>query len=1422
MKGSKIAVGIDVGSVSVKVALVDAEKRVVMHSYKRSRGQPVESILDELKSALQGYENSRIAAVGCTGTGGTLIAGLLGGVFANEVVAQSMATSVVEPDVRTIIEMGGEDSKLISLKPDEKLGTLVVEDFAMNAMCAAGTGSFLDQQASRLGIDIENEFAELALKSENPPRIAGRCSVFAKSDMIHLQQIATPDYDIVAGLCYAVARNFKSTVARGKKFAKPIAFHGGVAANRGVVKAFEDILGLDEGELVIGEYHATMGAVGAALYAVDQPVKGFRFNGLEPIEEYLSKRKPARSRRKPLTLDREFYREFKATEPYCFPSDSSKVDCYLGVDVGSLSTNVVLIDRDEKVVARRYLMTGGRPIEAVRRGLAEIGEEVSGRVNVLAAGTTGSGRYLTGDFIGADIVKNESTAQATAAIKIDPKVDTIFEIGGQDSKYISIDDGVVIDFEMNKACAAGTGSFIEEQAEKLGLSIKDEFSDLALMAENPVGCGERCTVFMESDLVTHQQQGCARQDLVAGLAYSIVYNYLNKVVADRRVGERIFFQGGVAYNEGVVAAFEQVTGKKIYVPPDHDVTGAIGAALLAKEVNPDGPSRFKGFDLSTRKYEVKTFECKSCSNRCTIKKVTIEGEAPSFYGSRCEKYDVDRRKKKIELPDLFSERIEWLFGEKPAGMPGQVVESVKEKPATGKKTIGLPKMLFFHDTYPLWETFFEELGFEVVASDRTHQKVIQSGVETVTAEVCFPIKVAHGHILNLMERDVDFIFLPSVINQERENPGIEENYLCPYVQATPYMVASAVDLENCDPVVLTPKLHFQRGQKVVERELEELAGPLGVSSRKISAAFEKAMEAQVEFRRKCAERGREILDSIPPDQKALVIVGRPYNGCDPGVNLDIPRKLGDMGIQSIPMDFLPLGDVDISANFPNMYWSYGQKILSAAQIIKDDPRLYAVYVTNFGCGPDSFITHFFRNIMAGKPYLQIEIDEHSADAGIITRCEAFLDSLRSGEGIKRQFLCSTSKRALTKELGDRTLYIPRMSDHAFAVAAALRSTGIKAEVIPEPDEEALDWGREFTSGKECLPAIVTTGDLIRLTKQPDFDPSKTAFFMPQACGPCRFGQYNQLHRMILDGQGYQGVPIISPSSKDSYAEFQSAQGDFQRAGWQGIVAVDFILKLLHETRPYETVPGTTEKAYWESIDDLCETIEKKGDVSDSMARAADRFDRVEIDRSVRRPRIGVVGEIYLRLNRFSNQDIIKKIEELGGEAWLAPMSEWIFYTNYMYKYHSRTEGRYKDFLKVVIKDWVQKRDERRIGKSLEKKLMSFHESTIEEVLDLSEPYLHRSFGGEAILSIGKAIDYVEKGLSGVVNIMPFTCMPGTVATAISKRVREKMGGVPWLNIAFDGTEQANTRTRLEAFVHQCKQFHHQNRAVDSPDLLEIK
>ena len=513
----------------------------------------------------------------------------------------------------------------------------------MNSICAAGTGSFLDQQARRIGVPIENEFGQMSLKSVDPPRIAGRCSVFAKSDMIHHQQIATPLHDIVAGLCFALARNFRSNLARSKEIKKPVVFSGGVAANIGMVRAFREILDLNENELIISKHHASMGAIGAVMYAHSNNLEMNHFAGLKKLEEYLAADSTTFTSLPKLTESAAEYKKY--VHPITKGKDKTKV--YLGLDIGSLSTNVVLIDDQHRVISRRYLPTAGKPLEAIQKGLTEIYDEIGEYVEVIGAGTTGSGRYLTGDFIGADTIQNEITAQATAAIDYDPTVDTIFEIGGQDSKYISIENGVVVDFEMNKVCAAGTGSFLEEQAEKLNINIVDEFGEMALSSDCPVKLGDRCTVFMESDLNSFMQKGARNENLVGGLAYSIVYNYLQKVVVDRKVGDKIFFQGGVTNNKAVVAAFEQVLGKKIIIPPHFDVTGAIGAAILAKRSMEKGQkTRFKGFGVRNATYDISRFVCQSCTNHCEIRRVKIAGVKKSlFYGGRCEKYETDDRKK---------------------------------------------------------------------------------------------------------------------------------------------------------------------------------------------------------------------------------------------------------------------------------------------------------------------------------------------------------------------------------------------------------------------------------------------------------------------------------------------------------------------------------------------------------------------------------------------------------------------------------------------------------------------------------------------------------------------------------------------------------------------------------------------------------
>lgn len=993
--------GIDVGSTTVKVVVLTQECTLLAHRYLRSKGQPRQTLLQAMEELSQHIDLSRVTGVGLTGSGGEPIARLIGGHHVNELIAQTRAVGALYPQARTVIEIGGQDSKLLSVEWDTQSGKMVLVDFSMNALCAAGTGSFLDQQAERLDIAIEDEFAALAVQSQNPARIAGRCTVFAKSDMIHLQQKGTPLSDILAGLCMALARNFKSVIGKGKSFTPPILFQGGVAYNAGVVRAFESVLQLPPGELIVPEHHQLMAALGTALVARDEASQGLlpTFCGFEPLREYVISGKTERKSMPKLMLtSSSISQKNEPINPEYAKQAAERLPVYMGVDVGSISTNVVLIDEYAQVVARRYLHTAGKPLEAVRRALNEIDAEVGQHVEVCGVGTTGSGRYLTADFVGGDVVRSEITAQARAAVAIDPAVDTVFEIGGQDSKYIALNHGAVVDFAMNSACAAGTGSFLEEQADRLQIDIKEDFSQMALASSSPTCLGERCTVFMESDIVHHQQQGAKVDELTAGLAYAIVQNYLNRVLDGRQIGKNVFFQGGVAWNKSVVAAFETLTKRKVTVPPHHDVTGAIGVAILALEEmtckGQDGSvkaTKFKGFDLNNRQYHSTVFECKACPNLCEVNKVVIGGEKPFFYGARCDKFEDAGRSRTVAtrtIPDLFAERHDFLMGDymPPTG------------PRNGRLRVAIPRSLIFYDLFPFWRTFFQALDIEIVLSEATNPNIVRHTVEYATAETCFPAKLAYGHVVDLLDKDADFIFLPSVINRENTSVGQEENNYCPYIPAMSHLVAANVDIHSHGPRPLLFPLHMS-WNKVKQKQLQQLSNQLRVSRKQIARANDLAEVAQRDFYATIRRRGREVLAQLTNDQPTIVIVGRPYNVCDLSVCQDLPFKLSKMGILPIPMDYLPLETVDLTTRHNNMYWRSGQDILAAAHIIRDIPDLHAVYMTSFNCGPDSFLLSFFRNIMGDKPFLELEMDEHTADAGVVTRCEAFFESLTMGKGV---------------------------------------------------------------------------------------------------------------------------------------------------------------------------------------------------------------------------------------------------------------------------------------------------------------------------------------------------------------------------------------------------------------------------------------
>ena len=1380
--------GIDAGSVSVKVAVLDEAGGIVANVYERHGGHPLERALDMLDRLQASFPGLRAA---CTGSSGRRLAVLLGCPHYNELAAFARSTAMLMPGVRTVFEMGGEDSKLLLL--DGRGG---LNDFALNSVCAAGTGSFLDQQAERMRLSIE-EFAALALRSENPPRIAGRCSVFAKSDMIHLQQIGSPMEDIVAGLCFSVARNFKGAIVRGRPLTPPVAFMGGVALNKGVARAFREVFDLPE--LVIPEHPTLMGAIGAGLKA--QAENAAALLDLERLRAALTENGYADPGRPPLMRDGDGFAARHMSGRAEQPAPKAGPRLFMGIDVGSISTNLALIDDQDNLVAKRYLRTASRPIEAVRTGLAEIEAELRERYGELpeiaGMGTTGSGRYMIADFFGADLVKNEITAQAKAAAHIDPAVDTIFEIGGQDSKYISLKDGVIVDFEMNKACAAGTGSFLEEQAEKLSIPIKDEFARLALAADAPCRLGERCTVFMENSLQSSLARGAGREDLLAGLAYSIVENYLGRVVAGRKVGEHIFFQGGTAFNKAVVAAFEKYLGRPVTVPPDHDVTGAIGMALIAREhMHGKGASRFGGFDMARRSYGLKSFACKGCDNLCEINRVSIEGrEDKLFYGGRCEKWDI-RRKKEATTPDLFAFRRQALEG---AHEARRELHEAGGRPAR-RGQIGLPRVFFMHELLPYYATLLWELGFEPVVTPETTPRIVALGVETVLADTCFPIKAAQGHVRWLMERGVDRIFLPSFVNLGRPGEAYPHSLACPLTQSFPYQVRAAFpELE-----VIAPDVSLAWGEGHYFARLRAALAPMGVRPGELKRAMARANEAQARFHEAIQARGREFLASL--DRRALVVVGRPYNAFDMGMNLEIPRKLASLDEPCIPMDFLPTDELaaEVAADWPHMYWRSGQRILRAARHIKGHPHLFPLFLGNFSCGPDSFILKFFEEELHGHPALHLEIDEHSADAGVITRLEAFLDSLTAmGHAKPEPAPLKPRGRPRPGRAQGLVMHLPRMSDHAVGLAAAFRACGVDARVMDETDEEAIALARKFVTGKECYPCAVTMGDMLKVCFSPGFDPERQAFFMPSGTGPCRFGQYNVFQRMVLERAGFPRAKVFSPEQGETfYEELGMLGSDFARKSWEAVVAISLLLKCLHETRPLEAEPGRCDALHADYLGRVATAVEQGRDLLPVLADMRRDFELVRRTGETR-PLIGIVGEIFVRSNPFSNERLVRAIEALGGRAWLAPVDEWIFYVAAMAKRRAMRTRDVRHLLQLAIKDFVQKRISHRFEHVFEGFLETAPEPHVGEVMRLAAPYVHVSFEGEAILSIGKAVDMCRQGAAGIVNAMPFGCMPGTITSALLHPIADKFG-VPTISMPYDGTHSPTLGLTLETFMEQAR------------------
>ena len=1479
--------GVDLGSSSVNVVVLPPQERSdgpmesvtsLVRISKASRGQPLKILADTLEHEV--VPQCEAAAlhevmVAVTGTGQDLLTSDLDCSATNEVVSTATGVRALYPETRTVLDLGGQFTKWIRLSDRKNEG--LVAEFSLNGLCAAGSGAFLEQQASRLHISL-TELSDLALAAKRGATIAGRCSVFAKSDMIHLQQKGTPPEEIAYGLCLALARTFVATVMSGKEARPPVVLAGGGARNPGLLRAFRHVLKMEESsDLTVPDHPDSMGALGACLVAAPSriwalsdlvaavrdaaahkhgsthetrrssdaalepnaspspqdgrnavksdehpsmlPTKMAKAPCFDGDQARIRTKLPTAGLAAALEGTRGSGNEADILEPLRPPGEvgdrgiedpgddilagTGPIEVFLGVDVGSVSTNLVALTPDGRVLQGIYLATKGRPVEVLSNGLTQMRERFGDRLKVLAAGATGSGRHLAERLMGMDVVHNEITAQMVSAARYVPDVDTIFEIGGQDSKYIGAEGGHLSSFEMNKICAAGTGSFLEEQAERLGVNIITEFAERAFQSKAPYDLGSQCTVFMDTALVQAMQEGVAVEDLCAGLAYSIAKNYLERVVTGRPVGNRIVFSGGTASNQSVVAAFSQLLAKPVQVHPYNRIAGAMGAALLAqrryKHESGHMTSRFMGLD-AIRDYSIRTFECRRCPNLCQVNRVMV-GNRVAHFGDACDRYSgQDREHAETGQPSLhlFERRAE-LFAEH---MPPARMET--------RPSLGIPVASLNHEFVPMWATFLDELGFTPVLSGPTTSEMLEMGGHGLPAEVCLPLKLAAGHVAKLLESGLERIFMPSI--QELPSRGPTDVAAgCIFAQLLPQMVRM-----HRGARILAPEVCLA-DEGGIEESARTLAEALDRPVRVVRKALHRAMEVQLSFHRCRVAVGREGLTGN--FDRAVVVIGKPYNVHDPFLNLDLARHLDRLGIPAIPFDVLSLEEVHLDERWKVLPWRFNRDQLRAMEFCRQDHKLFPLIVSNYGCGPDAFTLKHVQEAMAHKPHMVLEFDEHRGEAGMVTRLEAFADEIDEHLHRKNQFVRARHPvHRLPIPRNFKKLYIPYFSEHAHIVAALVEAVGIETEILPYPDHNVVQLADEVGTGRECHPYNLIGADLIKLVKERTFNEGD-AFYAQGMVNPCLLTQYGDGYRYLLRRLGETTLQIWDPR----VSEMEPVIGVPGLIGiYTGFLAIDMLIIAYYRLRPYELVPGSMTKAHEANILEIADAIRNRTDAIEAMAASIKRLRAVPLKSGPRRPVIGIVGDLYTRVNTTGNADLFNRLENMGCEVWLNPYFagyEDITSHTEAVRHVARKEvgmAMWKLFFAGAAENIAQK-----LRNALDPELQQVCvEPTPERLRDLAAPYIGQWANPILQINVGKMVDFMQRGAVGVINAIGLNCMIGITTEAALQAIRKDHPEVPLVTLTYGGSEGPSQRIRLETFVHQVMERATQQGVVSSEPSLD--
>ncbi len=1391
-------VGIDIGSTTIKLVVLNSDKEIVFAEYRRHLSSIQETLVALIEEAKEKLGNIKFNAM-ITGSGGLSISNWIGMPFIQEVVSVSNVIDVIAPKTDVAIEIGGEDAKIIYF-------TNGIEQ-RMNGICAGGTGAFIDQMATLLQTDAQG-LNELAKKHKVIYPIAARCGVFAKSDIQPLINEGAAKPDLAVSIFQAVVNQTISGLACGKPIKGNVAFLGGPLHFLSELKErFVDVLNLKPENVIEPKNSHLFAAMGAAFSAGKSEL--FDFDGLISNMKKEKHITMEISRLDPLFKSGDDYMEFKNRhEKAVVPKGdlkSYKGDVFLGIDSGSTTSKLALIGTDGQLLYSFYGSNEGNPLKTISRALKDIYTQLPEGVTIKNSCVTGYGEALIKEALMIDLGEIETVAHFKAAAFFRPDVDFILDIGGQDMKCIRIKDGVIDNVLLNEACSAGCGSFIETFAKSLGYDAP-EFAKIALFAKNPIDLGSRCTVFMNSRVKQAQKEGTEVADISAGLAYSVIKNALQKVIKityPEDMGKKIVVQGGTFYNEAVLRSFELISEREAIRPDIAGLMGAFGAAVIAKEkFTPDYKSTVLDKD-ALDKLEVVTSlsRCKGCSNNCLLTINRFSGGRRFISGNRCER-GLGKEVLSSCVPNLFDYKYKRLFGYKPT------------EPENAKRGIvGIPRVLNMYENYPFWFTFFDELGYSVMLSPKSDRNIYEAGIDSIPSEsACYPAKMVHGHIKYLIENGARFIFYPCVAYERKEIKDADNNYNCPIVTSYPENIKNNVEeLRTYNVDFRNPFFSFSDKKFFQKRLCEEFPD---IDEKEIATAFDRAWQEQENFREDIKKNGEQTLKYLEENNMTgIVVAGRPYH-IDPEINHGIPEMIVSYGIAVLTEDSIAhLGKVERPLNVRDQ-WAYHSRLYAAASFVTTRDDLELVQLNSFGCGLDAVTTDEVSDILtaSGKIYTLLKIDEVNNLGSARIRIRSLFAAMEERRRKKIKAHKSEQRKGrviFTKEMKkNHTILCPQMAPiHFDIMKEVLRNCGYNVEVMPAIDRECIDIGLRYVNNDACYPALIVVGQILKAIKSGKYDVNNLSVLMSQTGGGCRATNYIGFIRRALKKAGYEQIPVVSVS----------AVGLEKNPGWkyslklldtliQAILYGDTLMRLIYATRPYEFVKGSTDKLY-EKWNEICKDAVKRGKHSEYkriLNEMVADFDNLR-RKDVVKPKVGIVGEILVKFHPTANNDVVSLVENEGAEAVVPDLADFFLYELYSTTYQEKYLGAKK--ISRVINDIgikIVEHYRKPMKEALRNSVHFMPPNEIQELGAMAEPIVSLcNQTGEGWFLTAEIVELIQEGAGNVICMQPFACLPNHVTgKGIIKEIKRRYANSNIVAIDYDpGASEVNQLNRIKLMLN---------------------